>query len=451
MTLLFDFLQHLRSEKESFEIYRNGQPPQWSDEVIHQIAYDYNPRLYALLGLVPTIRPSQRERILFQLLQRSRLGLSLEVRSNLTAVTNYLLALTQPDRVLKVFLALRRVRANHKHTTRAILQYFSDRPDLVDMAKCRRPAVVDVLEHALGKNTARGFVKSLNSEADKPVNCLTRFLPGDNALKTVFPKLYTQEFRQMGEWRYQNSYIQPSDIQERPATVTATNRGEISATLVHLYRGGKSPDLLSAVKGYVDDAASQLPKLRAKIGLVLDLSASTRGYGDREYCCLSQSLALKLVLEQCCPNLKVYQVGGNDDILPDPAGYTDLATGLINTLEDNPDVVLIVSDGYENFIPGDLAKVAATLPQIGISTPVVFCHSKFTNQDDLELRRPATNLIELSFWHQADFSDLLISLLALAGKTSEKDLQGFLLQKLANEEGRRIEESASEKVLQEVN
>ncbi|PSB03864.1 VWA domain-containing protein [Merismopedia glauca] len=430
MTLIYKFIEHLRSHNEPFQLKRNGQPPQWSDEALHREVYDYNPQLYALLGLVSSVQPYQRDRILFQLLQRSRLGLNLEVRSLLTTATNIILSLTHPDRVLRIFLALRRVRANHKHTSRAILQYFNHHPELTDIAKCRRPALVDILEHALGKNTARGCVKNLNG------NCLTRFVPNDSALKTVFPQLYSQEFRQMGEGTYQNSHLAAlanfQKVRERPATVTATNRGGIAATLVHLYRGGESPDLLFALKEYVREAASQLPKFNGKLGLVLDLSASTRSYGDREYCCLSQTMALKFVLEECCTNLRVHQVGGTEYILPNPSGYTDLATGLLDALADNPDAVLIVSDGYENFIPGDLAKVAATLPQIGIYTPVIFCHSKFTNLDDLELRRPATNLIELSFWHQADFSDLIISLLALVGKAGETDLQTFLSQKLTH-------------------
>ncbi|MBD2741540.1 hypothetical protein [Coleofasciculus sp. FACHB-1120] len=227
-----------------------------------------------------------------------------------------------------------------------------------------------------------------------------------------------------------------------PIGITATNRGDISATLVHLYRRGKSPELMSALQHYVEQAAVNLPKFSGQVALVLDASASTRSYGDREYCSLAQSVALKLVLEKCCANLKVHTLGGVGE-LPMPEGYTDLAGALLDALEDSPDLVAIVSDGYENMYPGDLERVVATLPQLGIHTPIVFCHSKFTALDDLELRRPAANLLQREFWHQDDFEDLLNSLFAIAlprslriagAKQTEASLQEFLRQKLTFQE-----------------
>jgi hypothetical protein len=168
------------------------------------------------------------------------------------------------------------------------------------------------------------------------------------------------------------------------------------------------------------------------MALVQDVSASTRSYGDREFCTLSQSVALQMVLQKCCNNLQVHAVGGDsDDDLPMPCGHTDLATGVLDALEDRPDLVAIVSDGYENLYPSDLDRVVAALPDAGIDTPVVFCHSKFTPADDLSLRNPAPNLPQLEFWHQEDFENLLVSLcLMVDSQASKAGLQEFLLQKL---------------------
>jgi hypothetical protein len=164
--------------------------------------------------------------------------------------------------------------------------------------------------------------------------------------------------------------------------------------------------------------------------LVLDASASTRSYGDREFCALAQSVALQQVLSKCCANLQVHTVGGAG-YPPVPEGETDLATALLDALEGEPDLVAIVSDGYENIYPGDLARVVDALPRAGVETPVVFCHSKFTNLDDLTLRKPAENLPQLEFWHQDDFEDLLLSLFLMAsGKGGEDCLREFLLSKL---------------------
>ena len=78
-----------------------------------------------------------------------------------------------------------------------------------------------------------------------------------------------------------------------------------------------------------------------------------------------------------------------------------------------------------------MSRVVASLPQIRIETPVVFFHSKFTKQDDLELRRPSTNLPQLEFWHQEDFKNLLFSLMSIVGEKSEASLREFLLEQLS--------------------
>jgi hypothetical protein len=188
--------------------------------------------------------------------------------------------------------------------------------------------------------------------------------------------------------------------------------------------------LQRALDGYVEEAARELPRFEGKLAVVLDASASTRSYGEREYCALSQAVALQRVLEKRCANLQVHTVGGSGNP-PMPEGNTDLATALLDALESEPDVVAIATDGYENVYPGDLERVVESLPGAGIQTPVVFCHSKFTRSDDLTLRRPAQNLPQLEFWHQDDFEDVLLSLFLMAnGKGASDCLREFLLEKL---------------------
>src|SRR5262249_36555189 len=96
---------------------------------------------------------------------------------------------------------------------------------------------------------------------------------------------------------------------EQPKTLTATHPGHISATLVHMYQGGTNIDLKTALARYVEEAAAQAPHFDGHVALVLDASASTLGYGERQFCCVSQSQALRLVMERCCARLSVHTVG----------------------------------------------------------------------------------------------------------------------------------------------
>lgn len=434
---LSNFLQHLSTENKPFILRRDIAPPQWSDEVLHRYNYDQNPELYALLG-VAEIQPWQRVRILFQLLQRSRATISHEIRCTLERVTDFLLAVLHPDQVLTVFLALRRVRANHKHTSRAILNYIFNHPYLEDLALQRRPAVVDAIEHALGKDIARACAKIICESVGNEVYLrrnLLKFAQNPQRVRAIVPFLYRHQPTLTSVEGYTTVHKQYTDKLEqqhdRPKTITATNRGEIAATLVHLYRGGASVELQQALDEYVESSARQLPKFKGKMALVLDVSASTRSYGDREFCTLAQSVALQMVIQRCTKKLHVQTVGGSGN-LPMPEGSTDLATAVLDALETEPDLVAIVSDGYENLYPGDLESVVKALPAAGVQIPVVFCHSKFTNQDDLSLRRPA-QIPQLEFWHQDDFEDVLLSLfLTATGAGGEECLREFLLEKLGN-------------------
>jgi hypothetical protein len=434
--ILFSFLEHISLQNQPFVLRYNGKPPEWDDEALHQQAYNYNPELYALFSVIETVTPQQRLRILFQLLKASRKGFSHNVRLTLESVTNFLLTILHPDEIITVFLSLKRIRANHKHTTRAILKYIFEHPQSLDMATCRRPAVVDCLEHALGKNVARACAKivSLGGDETYLTKNLLRFVNERQQVKLILQLLYRHEALQNNSGEYVKVHQKYTAIldsqQERPKTVTATNRGDIAATLVHLYRGGKSEQLMEATENYVKEAAAKLPRFDGTLALVFDASASTKSYGDRQFCCLAQSVALKLVLEQCCNKVKVYQFGGTVDELPMPEGCSDIATSLLDALKGEPDLIAIVSDGYENLYPGDLSRVVATLPQIGIETLIVFCHSKFTKQDDLELRRPCKNLPQLEFWHQEDFTNLLLFMLSMVAEKSEATLRDFLSGKL---------------------
>ncbi|GAB4294281.1 MAG: hypothetical protein Fur0025_30870 [Oscillatoriaceae cyanobacterium] len=431
------FLQHLQQWDEPFTLGRSDRGPLFNDEAIHQDAYAQNPEMYALWSLAPLVLPSQQVRILFQLLRSSRAGMAPEMRHTLERVTTFLLKAIDPDAVLTVFLSLRRVRANHKHATKAILDYILNHPHSLELALSRRPAVVDSLEHASGKNPTRASAKMLLGTKPAQETYLHRhflkFGRDGEVVKSLFGYLYGEE-RYGGNGDYRGEYQRYSALLqarvERPATITATNRGDISATLVHIYRGGSSPELQVGLDNYVMKAAKELPRFDGKVALVLDASASTRGYGQREFCNISQSVALQLLLEQCCTSLEVVNVGGAGPI-PQPEGTTDLAGALISALEGEPDLVAIASDGYENLYPGDLARVAATLPQLGIHTPVVFCHSKFTGSDDLSQRRPAPHLPQLEFWHENDFENLLVTLFAMAKpQLSEPGLRQFFLAKL---------------------
>ncbi|MFI0450071.1 hypothetical protein [Actinomadura sp. 6N118] len=423
-------LAHLETHTGALALPRGGTLC-WDDADFHRAAYTDDPEGYALLGLAPGVLPWQRARVLLQLLAASQAGLDDTTRGTLARVARVLTLALPPAAVITVLLGLRRLRANHKHTTRAALRFVLEHPEADILIAARRPALVDCFEHALGKATARGCARRIDdgdTGSDYLRRRLLRFLTAPQAAMPRVRALYgidAQGERGDGErgdgehsagergdgQRGSPAVVLPYEpvlaldpVRERSPVVTATNRGDIAATLVHLYRGGPADDLHTALGRYVAAATAALPRFDGTVAVVLDASASMRGYGDREWAVLSQAAALRMVLARICARLEVVEVGGSERA---PAGATDLATGVLDALTATPDLVAVISDGYENLFPGDLARVAATLPRAGVTTPVVFCQAQFTGADDLTLRRPAPALPQRGFWHQDDFTELL--------------------------------------------
>ncbi|MFE3192706.1 hypothetical protein ACFXHA_27105 [Nocardia sp. NPDC059240] len=405
-------LDHLRTHGAPLTLSRSGVVT-WDDAEFHRAAHAADPEGYVLTALVPGVHPGQRARVLLQTLLSSRADLPEPTRAILDKATRALLFGLPPADVITVLLTVRRRRANHKHVTRAIATFVLDHPDAELLIAARRPALRDCLEHALGKNTARACLRQiLDGTIDSPElhRKLLRFTANPARALERVRQLYAPGTHGVPVLTEPIAPLEP--IREREPIVTVTNRGDIAATLVHLYRGGPAGELGPALAGYVADTVRGLPRLNGHIALVLDTSESMRGYGDREWALLSQAEALRLTLAEVCTQLTVIEVGAAQ------TSATDLAGGVLDALEvgvvplnstalGSPDLVVVVTDGYENQLPGDLARVAATLPSIGISTPIVLCQALFTGSDDRTLRDPAPALPHTAFWHQDDFAPLL--------------------------------------------
>ncbi|MBO2454127.1 hypothetical protein J4573_44055 [Actinomadura barringtoniae] len=411
-------LAHLETHDGPLALPRGGTLC-WDDADLHRAAYTTDPEGYALLGLAPGVLPWQRARVLLQILAATQAGLNEPARHTLARVAHVLTLALPPAAVITVLLALRRLRANHKHTTRAVLRFVLEHPEADTLIAARRPALADCFEHALGKATARGCARRIqagDTGSEYLRRRLLRFLAGTAPAPARVLALY--------EAADETAYIPyepvlPLDARrEREPIVTTTNRGDIAATLVHLYRGGAAGEpggaaggaggageLEAALGRYVGAATAAYPRFEGSVALVLDVSPSMRGYGDREWALLSQAAALRMVLAGICDRLEVIETGSAAGRAA--GGATDLATGVLDALATGPDLVAVVSDGYENLFPGDLARVAATLPRAGIATPLVLCTALFTGADDLTLRRPAPALPQRGFWHQDDFAELL--------------------------------------------
>jgi hypothetical protein len=425
MVDLGTWLHTIRSEAPPLRVPRRGAI---GDALLeeHVRAAVCDPESHALIAIAAGATPSQQLRALIALLSASRANASPDACAVADRVIAVLVAHLPDATVLRSFLALRRLRRNHKHATRAFARWLFLHPDAEHVIASHRVALVDVFEHAFGRNVARACIEHVATPTPDGATYLARNLHrvvrGERVRTEALVALLARGTNTTTLARVPAQVASTNDgdapAYAIPKTVTATNRGDIAATLVHIYRGGDSPVLRRGLEDYVDAAAARLPSLPGRVALVVDASLSTLGYGERRYCCISQSWALRLVLARCCADLSVHLAGGRADP-PEPEGATDLVTPLLDALDAKPDVVAIVSDGYENRLGGELAAVLEALPRAGVTTPIVFIASKFTHKDDLSLRSPAPAAHQVDVWHEADFATVVetIGTLGAAGRT----------------------------------
>ncbi|GAA4226399.1 hypothetical protein GCM10022254_11320 [Actinomadura meridiana] len=196
-------LTHLRTHDTALALPRGGSL-RWDDADVHRAAHTTDAEGYALLCLAPGVRHWQRARVLLQILAASQAGLDAPTRDVLARSARVLTLGVPPAHVITALLALRRLRANHKHTTRAVLRFVLEHPAADTLIAARRRPLLDCFEHALGTATARGCARRINDgdvASDYLRRRLLRFLtaPADEpdalsaAVSARVRALYTAE------------------------------------------------------------------------------------------------------------------------------------------------------------------------------------------------------------------------------------------------------------------
>src|SRR5262245_4042611 len=277
-----ELIAHLETVDEPLLVRRNGMLL-WADQSLHAEAHLRDPRHYALLALVPGVRAWQRARILLQVLSASWVDVDADVRATLRRVVRVLVLGLPATHVATVLLALRHLRVNHKHVTRAAIQFMTGHSQVDGLLRTHRRVLVAIVEHALGKATARGTVRMIvesgagGSDPERELRWrYLRFASHETVALARLRGLYSSVREDVPAVAIPE--MPDLDLAgARPDTVTVTNRGDVAATLVHLCRGGPAARLEAALDGYVSAAAANVASHPGHLALVLDRSASMRG------------------------------------------------------------------------------------------------------------------------------------------------------------------------------
>jgi len=152
------------------------------------------------------------------------------------------------------------------------------------------------------------------------------------------------------------------------------NASKLDAVSLYVYalEDGMTDDIHLELNEKASRAVSYFPLHYENAAIVLDTSLSMSGTNHNKNRPLAISLAIKDVIEKACQSCEIFCSGRDIDEngLVHASGDTSLAKSIAKAFMDEPDVVFLLTDGYENAPAGRVHEVMSAVRKLGINTPV---------------------------------------------------------------------------------
>ncbi len=416
--------------------YNDRQTAQDAELAVHDALLSQDRHLYALLLTLPGVTDRARQVGVKNLLGvRGELDLELERQ-----VLARLVAELPATRVFKLFVALRAGddkagihRANNARTRKLILRVILGSPKLELWAVKYRTKMAESLTHAWGVRTTsivrailtRGSDRWTSKEQAIVRKAIDRFARDVEtaracvafALRASPPRTRGAPLRLLAAYESAKTDLslgkrlplevlegirstfhkdvksatlieltrdtmtaaQRMSVQRRAEVDVRMDPTEYDAVRLYLYafEMGMSREILDALMEKAKKAASALRLGYARIGVLLDASASMAGSREQALRPMATALAIRDVLAHAADATIVRCGGDTDGVLVRPSGATSLAEGLVELLAAGVDAVFVLSDGYENRPAGRFAEVVAAIRNMGLHTPIFHLNPVF--------------------------------------------------------------------------
>lgn len=424
-----EFLDTAATATARATFYNTRAQQEAAVEAAHRELFAMDRGVYTAALLLPGVTDFSRQLGVLRLLRSTRVHGLLSPEQEGMAVTS-LVQMLPTQRMLKLFGMLRTERVNNARTRRLILSTLLGTDKLEYWAVKYRRKLETALIHAWGRRTA-SIVRAVLSkpvasrndqerqilrqhmdryangiEPDRTEQCV-RFILGDEngltlrrlaayrdakldlASGRVLPfetleGLRSRFHRDMtsadvleltksqltvGQKIGMQRKAQEADvaIEFNPANYDAVK------LYIYAYQMGLSESIRQEMLRKARANSEQLPVRFQHAGILLDVSASMMGHETQARRPISVALALRDLLAETADRATILTSDGR--VAPaaeliEPAGDTSLAAGLISLFKQEPDVVFVLTDGYENAPAGRFAEVVRAVRRLGIQTPI---------------------------------------------------------------------------------
>jgi hypothetical protein len=416
--------------RETFYNTRDEQAA--AETAIHEAAFAVNRGLYGALLTLPGVNDRAAQLGLQKLLDTPHPGdgspfLDAEQEGRLIA---RLAAGLPPQRLFKLFVALRDARVNNKRTRGLILRCVLGSDKLAFWAVKYRRKLRLALEHAWGRRVAVA-VKHLTARASLDERQtvalhrhLGRWLPagadraaareavcfilggardwslpllrafrdaradldkGAGLPLEVLGGLRSRFHKEVPHARAleiargsggvsegQKLALQRSAAKHEVVLEFDPTKADLTRLYVYALECGMTPDVRAALDDKARRAAAGLPVRYRRVGVVVDTSGSMAGTAQAKNRPLAVALALRDVLAASADEARVVATNGGFDALglARAEGDTDVASALALVAQQDVDAVFLLTDGYENAPAGRADEALRALRGLGWAAPV---------------------------------------------------------------------------------
>lgn len=363
------------------EFYGDASGQSVSIEFLHQYILGNYRRLYART-LAAGINHFNQAQIILNLLA-SGSPAAPEDRGEEGALIAAALRGLPPPRAYRVLESLRARRVNNRRARAIAREYLAGRPDLAfDAVKYRsklRAAVVHghvKLEGELGPFLVHGWKKRTYTQPlleafrkahytqdavfELPYTVAEGLaqrhgIPRDVFLQRIEPRLTQGERLRLQEAAARDSGQAP------PVDLERASLTKLALYILALEPGARKErhaQLHAALERAAARVAGRAPSAPGRVAAVLDNSYSASGSLEKRRRPLGVALAAHYLLSTMARDYRAFWTCPVEDALHVQArGQTDIATPLLEALAWAPDLVVIVSDGYDNDPPHAVAEL----------------------------------------------------------------------------------------------
>lgn len=282
----------------------------------------------------------------------------------------------------RLFETLRNRNVNNRRTRAIIREYISHRPDIdFDAIKYRnRLRIAATHSHMRLNQSLSSFLffgwKTKKFQNDLfenyrqahyseevvyklPYSVAEGFaakhgIPRDKFLKRIEKQMTATEKLRLQK----SSRNEKVSINVDLGNVPLTRLSLYVLSLSHEDRLKRKLELEQAFEKSANKFLKKFPQKLGRVAAILDRSYSSSGSIEKYRRPLAVSLAAGYLLRKASEKyIQLWTPPLQKDLLVTPTGQTDLATPLIEALEWGAEIVIVISDGYENDPPGGFSEI----------------------------------------------------------------------------------------------